>query len=65
MATPDSTLPPPAADAKGADAYRWFILGLLAFGAVFAFVDRQNIASALVVPEFKAHFQLDNAGRGR
>ncbi len=54
----------PAASDKGGVGYRWFILGLLAFGAVFAFVDRTNIASALAVPEFKDHFALTNTARG-
>lgn len=43
---------------------RWFILALLALGALIAFVDRTSISSALAVPSFKDHFQLSDVDRG-
>ncbi len=43
---------------------RWCILGLLALGAVIAFVDRTSISSVLVVDSFKEHFQLSDLDRG-
>ncbi len=43
---------------------RWGILALLAVGALIAFVNRTNISSALVVPAFKAQFQLTDVDRG-
>jgi MFS family permease len=43
---------------------RWFILGLLALGAVVAFVDRTSISSALAVGDFKLHFNLTDLDRG-
>jgi MFS family permease len=65
MATPYSTAPLPSADSsRGAVVYRWFILSLLAIGAVFAFLDRQNIASALTVKEVIDYFHLDDVSRG-
>ena len=45
MVTSESTASPTSAESgavKTAVAYRWFILALLAIGAVFAFVDRTN-----------------------
>ena len=43
---------------------RWFLLGLLAVGALIAFVDRTSISSALAVPSFKDHFHLTDIDRG-
>ena len=67
MVTSESTAtagPAESGAVKTAVAYRWFILALLAIGAVFAFVDRTNIASAVTVPEVKEHFRLDKIGQG-
>jgi MFS family permease len=43
---------------------RWATLGLLALGALIAFVDRTNISAALPVEAFKAHFALSDIDRG-
>jgi ACS family D-galactonate transporter-like MFS transporter len=45
-------------------AVSWFLLGLLAVGALIAFVDRTSISSALAVPSFKTHFHLTDIDRG-
>lgn len=43
---------------------RWSTLGLLAVGALIAFVDRTNISAALAVEAFKAYFELSDVERG-
>jgi len=43
---------------------RWSTLGLLAIGALIAFVDRTNISSALAVESFKVYFELSDIERG-
>jgi ACS family D-galactonate transporter-like MFS transporter len=64
VATIETTAPAATGLAATPAWRRWSILILLALGAVFAFVDRTNISSALTTPDFKAHFSLTNLERG-
>ena len=45
-------------------SWRWSIIGMLVVGVIMAYVARSNISVAVVVPEFRRLFQLDDAGRG-
>jgi MFS family permease len=49
---------------KTIDVKRWVIVGLLALGAIIAYIDRSNISVALAVPEFINHFDLNDLHRG-
>jgi MFS family permease len=48
----------------GVDVSRWGVIGLLVIGTVVAYLARANISVALVLPDFKQFFQLNDAGRG-
>jgi ACS family D-galactonate transporter-like MFS transporter len=43
---------------------RWSILGLLCLAFIAAYVDRQNLAAAVVDPGFKGYFNLSPTDRG-
>lgn len=54
----------PHAAVRPADRGRWVILGLLALGAIIAFVSRTNISAALALPAFIKSFHLTDVDRG-
>jgi MFS family permease len=43
---------------------RWSILGLLCLAFIAAYVDRQNLAAAVIDPGFKNYFKLSQVDRG-
>ena len=43
---------------------RWSILGLLCLAFIAAYVDRQNLAAAVIDPGFKGYFNLSPTDRG-
>jgi MFS family permease len=43
---------------------RWSILGLLCLAFIAAYVDRQNLAAAVIDPGFKGYFKLSPTDRG-
>jgi MFS family permease len=46
------------------DSRRWYVVGLLALGAIIAYIDRVNLSVAVIDPDFKAAFQLTTQDRG-
>ncbi len=50
--------------ASCASSRRWGIIGLLVLGVMIAYVARSNVSVAVVVPDFKRLFHLNDAGRG-
>ena len=58
---------PPAAAApaqKRTSRYAWTVVVLLAVASIIAYIDRVNLSVAIVDPQFKDFFQLDNTDRG-
>ena len=43
---------------------RWSILGLLCLAFIAAYIDRQNLAAAVIDPAFKGYFNLSPTDRG-
>ena len=67
MAQADETalsMPPRKATLPLSPVLRWATLGLLALGALVAFVDRTNISAAIAVDSFKDYFNLSDLDRG-
>lgn len=61
-ASPNGDIPDETPQTSG--ARRWFVLFLLALGALIGFVDRINVSAALASEPFKVYFALSDIDRG-